>query len=362
MWFAIGVLTVVLASAGLAWWRGRTAWKGDLRILGVQAAPGTHKNKLVTLEVGVRTPSRLEFDLKPETVIDRWAKGIGLSVEGEVGNGRFDEALYLVADDPNVVGALRRDRALADALLALFGLAGGSIVKVKRVRCRGGWLRVSMKTDATGDSASTITSSVAPDLKAAADALGTTGTSARPDPLWWRSTALVALAGGLAANAAVNGLRAGIGGLPETLDNGAIWTLALPVGLVGVVALVAATLLLLGRSSRAHLVLLEVLLIGAPGAIGTAAVELRDLNIEADTSAATTHDSAVQSRREHRSRKGGRSYSVTLREWPGSDGPVDFKVSSGEYSMMTPGTPVEVQVRDGYLGWEWLESYRRVRR
>jgi hypothetical protein len=283
-------------------------------------------------------------------------------VEGEIGHGRFDQALYLVADDPQVVGALRRDRALADALLALFAHASGSITKVRRVRCRGGWLRVRVSTNAASDAASMITSAIAPDLKAAADVLGAHGTSAQPDTLWWRSTVLVAIAGGLAVNAAINGLRAGIGGLPETLDKAAIWTLALPVGLVGAAALVGATLLLLGRTSRAHLVLLEVLLLGAPGALGTAAVELRDFNIEADTSEPTTHDTDVASRHESRSRKGGRSYHVELSGWPGSGGDVEFRVSSSEYARSVPGTPVEVRVRDGYLGWAWLESYEPRRR
>ena len=359
MWFAIGVLTVVLASAGLAWWRGRTAWHGDLRVDGVQAAAGKNKGKLIQLEVGVRTPTRLEFDLKPETAIDRWAKGVGLSVEGEVGHGRFDRTIYVVADDPQVVSSLRADRDIVDALLALFDLAGGSITKVKRVRCRGGWLRVLLKTDASADAASMLTEGVAAQVKAAGAVLGTAGMGARPDPLWWRSTVLVAIAGGLAVNAMVHGLRAGVAGLPETLDKAAIWTLALPVGLVGVAALVAATLLLLGRTSRAHLVLLEVLLLGAPGAIGTAAVELRDLNIEADASEATTVDTDVRSRHESRSRKGGRSYHVTLSGWAGHADGVEFRVSRDEYEALAPGTPVEARVRDGYFGWAWLESYER---
>jgi hypothetical protein len=362
MWFLLGMLTVALSSAGLAWWRGRTRWQGSLEVDGVEADTHVSKNRLRGITVGARTRTRLEFDLKPEGTLDRWAKSVGLSIEGELGHGRFDRELYLVADDPQVVGALRRDRAIAEALLAVFDAGGPGVERPKRLVCRGGVVRVHATCNVDQAEAAAIAARFAPALTDVARALESAAAgSARPDPLWWRSTLLVSIAGGLAINGFAQGLRVLVGRLPDTLDDGAVFAMALFVGGLVLAALVAATLFLLGRTSRAHLVLLEVLLVGGFGAVATAAVELRDLNVEAATAEPVTHETVVESRHEHRGRRGSRSWSVTLAPWPGSDGSVDVKVDSSEHSASPPGTPVVVTTREGFLGWTTLESVRRVR-
>jgi hypothetical protein len=362
MWFLVGMVTVALATLGLAFWRGSTHWRGDRKVDGCEAKAGVHKGKLRSLAVGARTVARVEFELKPEGMLDRWAKGIGLSVEGEIGHGHFDRELYLVADDPHVSALLRRETALADALLELFGAGGPGVTKVQRVICRGGVLRVEMKTNADSGEALDISSRFTDSLRHAAGRLGqAAGSASRPDPLWNRATLLRALAGGLAVNGAVQWLRVGVVPLPATIEDGTLWAIGLPAGLLLLATMVVATIVWLGRSSRTHLVLAEVLLVGGFGAIATAFTEVRDLNIEADGSEATTYTTQIVDRRTHRGRRGRRSWSVTLGALPGSDGPQRIKVSSAEYDRYTIGTPVDVQVHRGYLGAAWIESFGPAR-
>jgi hypothetical protein len=357
MWFAIGVVTLALACLGFVFLRGNATWRGSMRVHGVEAKAGTHKGKLVSLAVGARTRSRLEFELKPETALDGFAKSVGLSVEGEIGHGRFDRALYLVADDPHVVQVLRADRALADALLDLFASGGQGVTKVKRIVCRAGMVRVECKCDAQPDDAERITQSVATPLLGVARTLGEGTATAGGDKLWWRAAILLAIASGLAVNGAFHGVRLFATKTPDTLDDTALWALSIPVALAIVAALVAATLVLLGRTSRAHLVLAEVLLVGGIGAVATAVCEVRDLNMEADSSEAVVHGTSIVDRAMHHGRKGGRTYTVTFAPFPGSDGPYRLKVSAGDYDRLMVGMPVAVRVREGWLGLAWLESY-----
>ena len=357
MWFVVGVMTLAAACLALVFYRGSATWRGNERWHGVEAKAGVHKGKLRTLQVGTRTRARLEFELKPETGIDRFAKSIGLSSEGEIGHGRFDRDLYLVADDPAVVRALRGDRALAESLLDLFASGGPGVTAVKRVVCRAGMLRVDFKTDGTAADGPRIAGNVAPAILAVAGALGDTSAGAGGDRLWWRAAILLAIASGLAVNGALHAVRLVATRLPDTLDNGALWLVSMPVAALILVGLVVATLMLLGRTSRAHLVLAEVLLVGGLGAAATAVTEVRDLNIEADSSTAVAHATNIVDQQVHRGRRGRRTYSVTLAAFPGSDGAFRMKVDKHEYDRLAIGMPVTVQVREGYLGLAWLESY-----
>jgi hypothetical protein len=156
-------------------------------------------------------------------------------------------------------------------------------------------------------------------------------------------------------------MRLGLTSMPNTIDDGALALMAAPVALVALALLVGATVVLLGRTSRAHLVLAHVLLAGAPGAYLTALTEVRDFNIEADTAPAHEYATTVLSARKAKSGKGATTYSVTLDGWPGHAGPLRLEVKYGVYLRSFTGMPVTVRVHDGALGLAWLESFEPTR-
>jgi hypothetical protein len=92
------------------------------------------------------------------------------------------------------------------------------------------------------------------------------------------------------------------------IDRDRLIHLSLWTGGVILFALLAAHFVLLARSARAHLYLLELLLVGTFGSFSTAASELRAANIEWDTSVVVVREAAVLSKSISRSRKGGTRY------------------------------------------------------
>lgn len=357
MWFLLGWVTVVLASCVFAWGSGRP-WRGKEAAGDIRYTLRLAKGSVVGFEAGAPTAARVEFEVKPEGRIDRAAKSIGLSVEGQAGHDRFDRALYLMADDPQVVALLRKDRDLADALLALFADPPAGVKATLRVTCRGGQLRVRASCRTNRNEAKAIVERMAPALLAAAHALDAVSTgSARPDPLRWRITALTSLVSGLTLSGTVHAFRVGLSTLPNTIDDVALGLLAMPVALVAMALLVGATGALLGRTSRAHQVLLLVLLLGGPAAYAMAVVEVRDFNIEADTTPAHVYATSVVSSNVHHGGKGSSTYSVTLAGWPGHEDELRMEVRYAVYLRFFDGDPVTVRVHEGALGLAWLESF-----
>jgi hypothetical protein len=348
-------LTLLLACLGFTFWRSRTAWRGKKQVAGVAYTPMTNKQGLCAVTVGAPTRASVEFELKPESRLDRFAKGLGLSVEGQVGEPDFDRRLYLDCDDPYLLTGMRYDHDLPEALLDLFSIRLPNVRGVSRLVCRGGTVRLVLQASGDLGDATRIAADVAPALLAVAARLDASAGTPRRDPLWMRAAVLLGIASGLFANGLVQSFRVGWNGLPNTLDDGSLALYGAIGGATLLGLLLVATWSLLGRTSRAHLVLLQVLAFGGPGAFATALTLARDLNMDADTAPATDYATQVVGTRTTHSRKGDTHRYVTLGAWPGSGGNQEIEVS---YDHFPPsGTPVTVRMHDGFLGMPWIESF-----
>jgi len=348
-------LTLLLACLVFTFWLGRTRWRGTQRVAGVEYSSASNKYGLCSVNVGAPTRASVEFEIKPEGPIDRFAKRIGLSVEGQVGEERFDERLYLLCDDPYLLTGMRHDPDLPEALLDLFAINAPNVRGVSRLTCRGGTVRLLLKARGDSGDAARIAADVAPALLDVAARLDASAGSRRHDPVWMRATVLLGIASGLFANGLLQSFRVGWNGLPNTLDDGALGLYGAIGGAMVLALLLLATWSLLGRTSRAHRVLLQVLLLGGPGAFATALTTARDLNMDADTAPAAAFETSVVKTWTTHARKGGTHYYVTLGAWPGSGGDQEIEVRHDQFVPL--GTAVTVRMHDGFLGMHWLESF-----
>ena len=362
MWFLIGLVFLIAACFVLGWWRYGTGWSPERGPHGLFKLVRRSKTKTVSrVEAGIRTPTALEFEIKPETALDRMAKNLGLSVEAQVGNGVFDHEAYLVSDDPRVAALIKGNAVLLDSLKTLVETRGRRGFKFLKLVCRGGFLRVDFGCTDAGNDPDDLLAWTKPLLETAASQLPPPSAASRlPDRFRWRATVLLAIAGGLAINAGVALFRLALVREPFTVD---VAELSAWAGLVGVIVLAllcAATVAWLGRTSRAHLVLLEVLIFGAIGAPITAFTELRELNLEGDTSAAQLLPATVVSKESHRRRSRRSShmvYTITTTDWNGGSATHKRDVSSSDYGMYQAGMPLVFRQHAGYLGVRWVEGF-----
>jgi hypothetical protein len=354
MWVVLGLLSL----AGFAAWMAYVRW--DVNWSGTPSGPGrvkraTNKGRLVGLRVGLETPSELDFELKRETWIDGLAKSIGLAQEPQVGSDNFDAQFYVICDDTRLTALLRQDRELMQRVRERAGRSAQGF-DFRRLVCRRGQLWVDLKPHATVDEAAEVAHSLQ-ELQALSAALPALPAYKQRtlDRRFLHAAIVLGVAGGLAINAVLQMLRVVLSHFPFAVDAGRLWTLSLPLAAGIVVVLVFATLLLLGRSARVHLVLGQVLLLGSFGAVGTAFTEVRDYNMEADRGPPVDLPATVLEKRFSRGSK-STSYYLIFSDWNGGGGSRQLQVSRSDYNLYPMGVAVTVRQWPGALRVRWVEK------
>lgn len=369
MWFVFGFVTLISFSVYLGHKRYTARWKGIPSVLGLpyEYAYQRRKNgRTPTFMVAVKAPSEFDFVFKREGVYDRICKFLGLSVEHQIREAYFDRLVYIVSNDRHLTDEILTQEPMKERVLALFQLDMYECT-VTQVRCAHGRLWATVKVGKQFQHASDfkylnkVQDRVAALLQPLGDILQTSRPptqAKRRDPFILRAAIVLACSTGLVANGLSHLLRIFLLTDDFTVDVAQLWWYAAYGGGALVVLLVFLALALLGRSARAHLVLVELVLVGSIGAVTTVFAELRDLNTEADSSAAVLVSSPVLKKTVSRSRKSGTHYFVQVADWVESGTLRKIKVSSDFYDRAQVGATMEFRQRAGFLGVRWVESYR----
>jgi hypothetical protein len=363
MWFCFGFLTLFAFIAYRIPHSLRSRWKGIPGEIGSREyewAILKNKSKTYAYMVGVPAPAQYNFTLKPETWVDRTFKWIGLSAEFQTRDERFDKAIYVASDDWRVGTKLGIDPQLREHLLRIFSaVAGEGDMRVKEICCKAGCLWVRIKpTRKSADLSPRLLQTIVPALAAASHALEQHPAQpvADNDRFLLKATAILIISSSLGINGALHLLRMTWGYVPFTLDTGTLYIASLAVGGAIIVALVVATIFLIGGTARAHLVLMDVLLVGTFGAMITAFAELRDLNMEWDTGPVTAHYATVAGKDVKRGRRSSKRYYLLIDKWSPTYLRYKMRVSSSLYDQTTIGRQIRVHVRPGLLGARWVQQ------
>lgn len=356
MWFVLGLFTLLGSAVLMHRQRSADRWVGfPSGRLHFEERRHPKTGKILRLFVRIDVDPALEFELKRESWLDRLAKFLGVSREVQVGRDAFDASCYVVSDDVAVRARLRADAQLTDRLRELVEYRVG--YRFQRLVCRNGRMRIDLKPLVAKPNSPVTLEWLRSRMEALADAAPNTPLrhSAR-DPYFARSILILAMSSGLAISGGLHLLRLTLTTSPFTVDLARLWALTLPVAAVLLFLLVAATAGMLARTSRAHLVLMEVLLVGSFGATSTAYTELRDFNIEADSGPVAQLTTTVHDKFERRGRRGRRSYYLVLQDWNGGGGIEKVKVSATTYRQVEQGHPVQIRQRPGALAIRWVEA------
>lgn len=366
MWFALGLVSLCVVLAWQIRWRWRRPWRGTPGIQGRGHAHEyrylTYKDSTYGVQVGVPVPAYFRFELKRESWVDRFFKWTGLSVEQQFGQDGFDRLVYVASDDAHLWNRVADSAALRHAAQALLvnRTAG---CKVRRVFCangklvvhvhRGRWFSRQDDRMRLGQHLATALPSLHDIARGLRDSRRPEGLPSQRDPYLLPGVVVLATSTALAINGTLFWLRPVLFDDNFLLDPWRLWPHTLWAGGALLLALLCAHLVLLARSARAHLYLLELLLVGSLGAFSTAASELRDANIEWDTSPVAVREAEVVGKSFSRSRKGGTCYYLHVRDWHNPVDTREVQVSARFYDQTDPGRQLVFHERAGYFDAAW---------
>jgi hypothetical protein len=366
MWFFFGFITISVAAVSSLFYRLSVSWHGDM--LNTRGIPYEYDARIVKgsvrrIRVGVSCHQAFRFTLKPEGSFDQFSKAIGLTKECQTGDAKFDDAIYVLSDDLALHRKLQLNGKLRANILRLVAACEGG-GRLREINAHNGRLWVVVKpSNSDQDEAARTGELIVPALNhlAGGFADGTAAAAVGRDPFPVRAACMLAISTGIAINAFVDGLHMSYGRFPFLIDQSAPYGAALTIGLGTVFLLVVAALAWMGRSSRAHLVLIELILIGTIGATVTAYSELRDFNIELDRAPPTVIAASVQQLYTTVSHHKGRTTKhchLELLGWPTPTTLATREIDCDIYSRLKLGQQIGVEQHPGALGWPWVGIFR----
>jgi hypothetical protein len=362
MWFLFGFITLIAISAYALDARINAPSKGEVKEIGgfvYWYDVIRQKRKITRFRLSIKGPEAYDFSFRLETWLDRVFKKIGVCSEFQVGHDDFDRAIYIVSDDRYLCTQLAGNINLVTEILKLFKEGETLRRKIRELRCASGYLSVSYKTvdhEYTEHQIFMTAQEAIPALARIGNHLQKVPMNVKSkwrDPFIIKAAIILATSTGLAITGVAHSIRIYWTKIPFTVDADLLWRDSVLVGLTVVAALIAATIIFLGRSARTHLVLIELLFIGTFGAVATSFAELRDINMEFDASP----DSVYAVKLVDTYRKGGRHprYYVILEDWTKEGARQKIRVSSGFFYEAVKGEMITIRQKPGFFGYRWVD-------
>lgn len=322
------------------------------------------------LEVAVPAPAGLDITLRPEKAFDRVAKALGIISEFQTGSVEFDRKVFIETDNPRFWMRLKYHLELREQILAALSWTAIGDATVRRLHIADGRLIVEINcndkliVDSVRASAE---AGLLPTLKSIASHLDAVAAmpGAVPDRFArWARLLLV-----LGASLVVTGgmLVSGAGqdmdwnaNHPFLMESSSLLPMGLASSLAALCVLLLLCRLLVGRSSRALMVLLVVLGLGVPGSFLISTFALIEWNERFDTSPAQEVRAIVEEKIYIPEGGGRASSGPTYRlEFSSRDLGVNGKhidVTRDVWTGSRFGQQWLLETRAGALGCRWVNS------
>lgn len=367
MWIFLGIVSFT-AFFSYALWR-RLVWaigwaddKGHLRTKSNQIykfEDTTQKNQR-RFYFAVPCARGVSLRIHRESWWDRLAKKVGLSYEYQFNDPEFDNELYVVSNAPAFQAELAETKPLREVVRLLF-----RDKRLKRIECHGQHV-VARYEEKVENGAVNIpkpneVNQVVAGLYGLADSLeiAKARSASGWDAYQLRAAFLAAMSTALLAWGAIDFFSIPLLGFSQAvLDHADLLAFSVSCTILMLVGLMLLTVVLLRGSSYAHVILAEVVVSGGIGLALLGYGTVREVNVSFDQSAQRLVQADVTGKHTWRGRKSGTHYNIYLR---GQDGlqrlPGSIEVSSDVYYKAQTGKPVTLMVRDGALGYRWVEGY-----
>jgi hypothetical protein len=360
MWFGIGFVTLV-ASVGWRWYSERTRWKGKAETCNGLPYQYKYRSEKYSdkLWIGVDFNLQINCAFRKETWFDQGFKALRLTKEHQTGLLEFDEKVYFISDSPFVQNLVSTNTDIAENVLKIMtsDVHGARFTALYgRNGCL--WAEYKLKGELRAEKGTPgIASFCVPALQVISNAFQQTKlqtSKAWRDPYYWIAAFFSVLASGLMINGCLQLFRWLGTANTHLLPNSNLLqhTLGITVTCIGLAICVAA--IMLSRTSRAHMTLIELLLAGGFGMFITTYYGLKDINAELDVQHGMVISSEVASQRIYKRRSTSKPLHYLTIKATDKTPQIEIEVSPSSYSMARNGSQIKLKLYPGKLGYPWI--------
>ena len=312
------------------------------------------------LRIAIDCDKDLRCEFRHETGFHRLFKQIGLTKEHQTGNAEFDQKIYILSDSTAVQTLMSQSAVVAQSITALMNSEKQS-GQFEELVIQNGDMYVEYKLlgDAEPKDLTPRLAELSVPLMHAIQQEFQRATLPTPkywmDAIGWRATTLSILFTSLAASAAFQFYafqkKLGI----QLTDHCRLFDDSLLLSACLSALALVLTIGLLGRTSRAHKSVLEALLIGSFAIWGNVYIAMKELTFGLDATPSQTVMATVTDKTMKKGSKGSKTYSLELR-LPNDPVTSRINVHSHFFNQTSPGSTVELKVKQGRLGYPWIEE------
>lgn len=322
------------------------------------------KAKRTTITTYIEGIYGYDFSLKFEGKIERFFKSMGLGTECQSGDTRFDETIYIVSDDEWLCSRLRNDSEIRTLLYDIFWCYYEHGIKVINLRCFDGRILITSQYPSDEQNDPFIRDyvrSVATLLQKAAihfPSRGSIKDRMYREPSGYTAHIFNIVVLALLANGAIVVFvdMMAMQATPHLVNSFSVVPLSIAVTFAILVAMIWAAIVALRRSSRFSPVSAQIMTLGLLGIFLTSIVEIKEIDVRMDSSAANVYESRVVGKEAVHHRKRGTTYHLYFSPWNGRTSTYDLSVPHSLYVQATEGDIVRIHEHAGYLGYPWIET------
>ncbi len=362
MWFLFGFITIFSFSIFFIYKRIQKNWKAYTHnYKGREYILGGNNSKSGFL-IGCESKVDLKIDLtiKRETVIDKFFKFIGLSVECQVDCKEFDNKFYIVTEDKKLCSYLKSAKHVQDELSKLLQICEENSLKFKSFNFRGNRLWVDIKKSKKDSNKELIIPCLFNLLDFLAEDAESIKGSELKDKFILKAGIILSISSASLITAVLLMLSSEFGDVYYLVETGALVNLSFFIASFFIFAFVIIIIYILGRSSRTHLVLIEVLIIGYIGFTLLTFIGLEKVNIDYDNSRPEIFTSQITKKHISRSRRGGSSYYFYLSNWKNHNEIKKVRVSNKNYNNFKSLSYVSIYLKKGRVYIPWISNIKNA--
>ncbi|WP_018867970.1 MULTISPECIES: hypothetical protein [unclassified Thioalkalivibrio] len=323
------------------------------------------RRHLAPLErVGFHHAPDVVFRAKRRRWWDAVFTGVGLSVACRTGNRAFDRAFHLVSDQDSICRALKTCETTQRLMLQIMEICETNGYRFRQLRVRDQQVWVEVVSRRGHDRLPTVelVRAFMPSLRelsAALDGEIPEAARGRGDRSAWKAALMTGISTALLITGVVHSAGRIYVPLPNLVAPATMVPLAMVSGAVIVGALIALTIAWLGRTSRTHLVVLELVLVGFIGASITSYSLAREANMTLDFSPPELHVVEVLDKTYSPGYR-RTSYYLWLKGWDGAVDRDRILVGRSLYNEADKGGQLLLKEYPGRLGFTWVRLETEV--
>lgn len=361
MWFAFGFISLFSFSLYFLINRYQKNWNSELHNFKGRNYIRGSKSFEEGFYVGCigNTDLNIDFSIKKESFFDKLFKKLGIAIECQINNKKFDEDFYIITENKQICTYLKTKEEVQGELSNILKICEKNSLKFRGFFFKENrlWIHIlKNKEEAINE--------LLPHLYNLIDIFNKDAEEIKKiktdDKFIFKASILLAINTSLVITSMGIVIFLNFSEKAYLVESWGLIKQSIFIATILISIFIAIVLKVLRKSSRTHLVIFEILTLGYIGfSFGTFSI-LNKINIDYDTSPPSTFLTRILNKDVVYSTKGGSKYYFYISNWENYNGRNKIRIKSTLYNNFNENDIIKVYVKKGLFNHKWVSNIKEA--